>query len=262
MNDLNRAWWDERVALHASGDFYDVEGFKAGQDTIRPFELEEVGDVRGRNLLHLQCHFGLDTLSWARHGATVTGLDFSPAAIERARALAAAAGIAAEFVEADVHDAIEALDDRRFEIVYTGIGALCWLPDLERWAQIVAELLEPGGMLYLSEMHPVVDVFADDDLTMEYDYFDAGAVSFDAPGSYSDRDAPTEHNELVNWLHPLADVVNAVIGAGLQLRELREHDQIPFARFPFLVERGYRLWTFPDGMVRFPLMFSLRARKP
>lgn len=262
MDDPNRAWWDERVALHADGDFYDVEGFKAGQETLRPFELEEVGDVRGRSLVHLQCHFGLDTLSWARHGATVTGLDYSAAAIERARALAAEIGMSAEFVEANVYDAVEALGQRRFEIVYTGIGALCWLPDLDGWARVVAELLEPGGMLYLSEIHPIADVYADDDLTLEYDYFSPGPFEIDAPGSYSDREAATEQNQTVNWLHPLADVVNALIGAGLQLRELREHDRIPFPRFPFLVEREYRLWSFPEGTVRFPLMYSLRARKP
>lgn len=262
MSELNRAWWEERVALHAAGEFYDVAGFKAGKDPLRPWEIEEVGDVRGRSLVHLQCHFGLDTLSWARRGATVAGLDFSPAAIAQARTLAEELDIAATFVEADVYDAVAAFGDRRFEIAFASIGAICWLPDLDRWAATAAALLEPGGMLYLSETHPLTDAFADDELTIEYDYFDREAVAFDAPGSYTDRGASTEHNQIVNWLHPIGDVVDAVLGAGLQLELLHEHDAIPFPRFPFLVERDYRLWTFPKGMARFPLMFSLRARKP
>lgn len=163
MKDWNRDWWDERVPIHVGSEFYDVESFKAGRDPLGPFEVAELGPVEGRTMAHLQCHFGLDSLGWARRGARVAGLDFSRPAVEAAAELARELGLDAEFVCADVHDAAEAFGGRRFEIVYTGGGALNWLPDLDRWAGVVAGLLEPGGTLYLVEFHPVTFAFADDD---------------------------------------------------------------------------------------------------
>ena len=155
MSELNRAWWDERVPIDVASEFYDVEGFRAGGSSLRPFEVEEVGDVADRSLLHLQCHFGLDTLSWARRGARVSGLDFSQPAIEAARALAADTGLDAEFSVADVYDAPAVLGGRRFDVVYTGIGAINWLPDMERWARVVAELLEPWWLPLPERVPPV-----------------------------------------------------------------------------------------------------------
>ncbi|MDQ3636616.1 MAG: class I SAM-dependent methyltransferase, partial [Actinomycetota bacterium] len=169
--ETNKASWDERVPIHVGGEFYGVEGFRAGEEHLRPFELEEMGDVSGKELLHLQCHFGKDTLSWARHGARVTGLDFSAPAVEAAGKLAAEIGIEAEFVRSDVYEANEALGGRTFDVVYTGLGALNWLPDITRWAGVVAGLVRPGGFLYLAEFHPFANVFGDDDLTVEHDYF-------------------------------------------------------------------------------------------
>jgi 2-polyprenyl-3-methyl-5-hydroxy-6-metoxy-1,4-benzoquinol methylase len=259
VSDLNRAWWDERVPLHVTSDFYDVEGFKAGGNTLRPFELEELGDVSGRSLVHLQCHFGLDTLSWARLGARVTGLDFSNPAVEAARAVAAETGLDAEFVTASVYDAPAALDERRFDIVYTGLGALNWLSDIERWAAVVADLVAPGGCLYLSEFHPIADIFGDDNLTIEHDYFQTEPLTFDDPGTYVDREAHTAHNRTEEWVHPLGEVVSAVIEAGLAIELLHEHDYTLFPRWPFLEQNGdsYRM---PAGQPRLPLMYSLRAR--
>jgi SAM-dependent methyltransferase len=159
--ELNRSNWDARVPVHTASRFYDLPGFVAGRDELRPFELEEVGDVTGRQLLHLQCHLGLDTLSWARHGAAVTGLDFSGPALATARELAERIGARdARFVESDVYRAPEALDGRTFDIVYTGLGALCWLPDIDRWARTAASLVAPGGFLYLAEFHPFCDTLS------------------------------------------------------------------------------------------------------
>jgi SAM-dependent methyltransferase len=259
MSDLNRAWWDERVPLHVASDFYDVEGFKAGANTLRPFELEEVGDVSGRSLVHLQCHFGLDTLSWARLGARVTGLDFSSPAVEAARAVAADTGLDAEFVAASVYDAPAALGGRRFDLVYTGLGALNWLPDLRGWAEVVARLVAPGGLLYLSEFHPIADVFGDEDLTITHDYFQTDPLLFDDPGTYADLEAHTDHNRTEEWVHPLGDVVSAVIDAGLAVELLHEHDHTLFPRWPFLEKDGDS-YRFPAGRPRLPLMYSLRAR--
>ncbi len=186
---LNRALWDERVPIHVASDFYDVDAFLAGASTLRSFELEEVGDVSGLTLLHAQCHFGLDTLSWARRGARVTGLDFSEPAIAAARKLAADAGIEAEFVASDVYEAAAALGGRQFDVVYTGLGALNWLPDVERWARVMASLVAPGGRFYLAEFHPFSAVFAEDALTVKYPYFHTEPFMWDEPGTYADAEA-------------------------------------------------------------------------
>jgi SAM-dependent methyltransferase len=260
VSELNRAWWDERVPVHLRSEFYDVESFKQGRDPLRPFELEEVGDVSGKTLVHLQCHFGLDTLAWARRGARVVGLDFSGPAIQAASDIAADIGVEAEFVQADLYDAPRVLGGRRFEIVYTGLGALTWLPDLRRWAEIVASLVQPGGFLYLSEFHPFSWVFGDDDLTIEHDYFHH-RLEVDEPGTYADLEAPTEHNRTEEWQHSLGEVVTAVIDAGLTLEFLHEHDYTLFRRWPMLEKSGFDTYRLPEGRPRIPLMFSLRARR-
>ncbi len=265
----NRAWWDERVPIHVASDFYDVAGFRSGGSTLRPFELEQVGDVSGKRLVHLQCHFGLDTLSWARAGASVVGLDFSEPAVEAANQLAAECGLEARFLCADVHDAVPALGGERFDVVYTGLGALNWLPDLQRWAEVVAALLADGGFLYLSEFHPFTWVFADHDLTVELDYFhDPLGEAFDdgEQGSYAELDLPTRNNATLEWSHTLSDVVSAVIAAGLRIELLSEHDYTLFPRFAHLepdtdlLSAGV-VYRQPRGRPRLPLMYSLRARR-
>lgn len=267
--DVNRAWWDERVPIHVGSAFYDVDGFRAGGSSLRPFEVEEVGDVAGNRLAHLQCHFGLDTLSWARAGASAVGLDFSPPAVQAGTDLAEETGLDATFVCANVYDAVDALGGERFDIVYTGLGAVNWLPDLPRWAAIVAELLEPGGFLYLSEFHPFTWVFADDTLDIEYDYFhDPEGESFDdgEQGSYADMTIPTRNNATREWAHTISDVVSAVLGAGLRIDLLHEHDYTLFPRFDHLeldtefLSAGV-VYRQPDGTPRLPLMYSLRARR-
>jgi 2-polyprenyl-3-methyl-5-hydroxy-6-metoxy-1,4-benzoquinol methylase len=184
----NRANWDERVPIDVAGPFYDLPGFVADKDTLRDFEPAEVGSANGKTLLHLQCDIGLDTLSWARRGAIVTGLDFSAPAVEVAGDLAARIGITARFVTADVYDTVRALDGQSFDTVYTGFGALCRLPDMARCAQTVAALVAPGGFLYLAEYHPFADVLAEDGRTVENDYFQSGPIVVDAPGTYAYSD--------------------------------------------------------------------------
>jgi SAM-dependent methyltransferase len=256
---VNRALWDERVPIHVASAFYDVDAFLAGGSTLRSFEFEEVGRVAGLTLLHAQCHFGLDTLSWARRGARVTGLDFSAPAISAARKLASDAGIEAEFVAADVYTAVEALAGRRFDLVYTGLGALNWLPDVERWARVMAALVAPGGRFYLAESHPFVSVFGDDDLSVAYPYFHAEPLVWDEPGTYADPDAPTVHNRSIEWNHGLGAVVSALIGAGLRIEFLHEHDYTLFARWPFLERAGNGTYRLPKGTPSLPLMYSILA---
>ena len=257
-SEMNRAWWDERVGLHVDSDFYDLPGFLAGGDPLRPFEVEEVGPVEDLRLAHLQCHIGLDTLGWARRGARVTGLDFSGPAVEAAERLAAEAGLEARFVQSDVYEAPAALGGR-FDVVYTGLGALNWLPDIERWASTVAKLIEPGGFLYLSEFHPISWVFGDDELDVTYDYF-GGRVEFEEPGTYADLEADTTHNRTEEWPHSLGAVLSAILGAGLTIELFREHDHTLMPRWPFLEADRGGIWRWPAGRPRLPLMYSVRAR--
>jgi SAM-dependent methyltransferase len=261
-SERNRAFWDERVPLHVESDFYDVEGFLAGATTLRPHEREELGDVAGLSLVHLQCHFGLDTLSWARLGARVTGLDFSAPAIEAAAELTRRAGLQAEWVCGDVMRAVQALGGRRFDIVYTGIGALNWLQDIEAWADVVAALLVPGGRLHLVEFHPVTEIFGDESLTVENDYFADRRDWPEEPGSYADPAAVTEHNATDEWAHPLGEVVTAVAARGLRIELLREHDHTLYPRWPQLRREEGGIYRFPPGTPSLPLMYSLVARAP
>ncbi|WP_405586569.1 class I SAM-dependent methyltransferase [Streptomyces sp. NBC_01092] len=265
-NDANRALWDERVPLHAVGAFYDLDGFRAGTDPLRDFERAEVGDVTGRSLLHLQCHMGLDTLSWARHGAArVVGLDFSAPAVDAARALAADLGLGpdrAAFVASDVYDAADAVPDPSYDIVYTGGGALCWLPDLTRWAETAASLVAPGGFLYLAEFHPLTEVLDDETGSrVVRDYFDRDAQVYDIPGTYASDSTDTVNNRSVEWQHPIGEVVTALAATGLRIEFLHEHDVSLFRRFETFEERdGYH--RFPAGQPRIPLMYSLKASRP
>ncbi|MFE6777002.1 class I SAM-dependent methyltransferase [Streptomyces sp. NPDC057702] len=266
--EANRAMWDERVPIHLTSDFYDLDAFRAGRDSLSDFQAAEVGDVAGKTLLHLQCHIGLDTLSFARRGASqVVGLDFSAPAVEAARDLATELGLGTDracFVTADVYDAVTAVPDSAYDIVYTGIGALCWLPDIVRWAETAAALVAPGGFLYLSEFHPIVDAL--DDATgsrVAYDYFSREPWIDETPGTYADTTALTSSNRRVEWQHPLGSVISALAAAGLRVEFLHEHDMTFFARFGALQPvAGTPYYRFPPGQPRVPLMYSLRASKP
>ncbi|GCD36070.1 methyltransferase [Streptomyces chrestomyceticus JCM 4735] len=268
----NRAMWDERVPLHLASDFYDQDGFRRDRDVIRDFEAAEVGDVTGKSLLHLQCHIGQDTLSWAHRGAArVVGLDFSEPAIEAARELAAEVGIGpgrATFLTADVYDAAQAVAASTaapsvYDVVYTGLGALCWLPDIRRWAETAASLVAPGGFLYLAEFHPLTDVLDDESASrVAYDYFSRDAWVDESPGTYTDFSAPTVHNRRVEWQHTLGDVVSALAAAGLRLEFLHEHDMTMFQRFGSLVRGDDGYFRLPADRPRVPLMYSLKATRP
>lgn len=257
----NRDYWDEAAPLHAAGSFYDLPGFVAGRDDLRPFEDAELGPVDGLDLLHLQCHLGTDTLSWARRGAAVTGLDVSAESVAVARRLAGDCGLAAEFVVADVFDAVGALPGRAFDVVYTGIGALCWLPDLTRWAQVVTALLRPGAVLYLVEVHPIVDAVWDEGWTIARDMVGGGfAREVVEGGSYAAPDATlaTPATWSRNW--SAAEVVTAVAEAGLRV-ELLAEQTVTDNPLPWLDRGADRLVRFPPGRPRYPLTYSLRARR-
>ena len=260
--DNNRSLWDGWTRLHAPSKFYDIEGFKAGRSSLKPLEIEEVGDVAGKSLLHLQCHFGQDTLSWARRGARVTGADFSGEAVRLARSLAAELNIPADFVCSNVYDLPAALDGR-FDIVYTSYGVLSWLPDLDAWAEVIAHFLKPGGFFYIVEQHPFHSMLADDGRTFEYPYFRTPVpLKLHSTGSYAEPDAPGFSHTEYNWTHSLSDIVNAVVRAGLRLDFLHEFDYLWHAdAFSELEEFEPGKGRLKNWPVNLPLMFSLRASR-
>ena len=236
----NQALWDEWTRINAASQLYNLEGFKAGRCSLKALELEEVGDVQGKSLLHLQCHFGMDTLSWARRGARVTGADFSPEAVRLAQSLSAELSIPARFVCSDLYALPEQLTEQ-FDIVFTSYGALTWLSDLPRWAQIAASYVKPGGVFYIAEFHPFAMVFGDSAQAtaqvplIEYPYFNDGVVACPVQGSYADHSA-------VQFLHEWPFACNPI--------------------FHYLVEdAGGGLWRLPEGAKSLPLQFSIRAVK-
>jgi SAM-dependent methyltransferase len=269
--DANKANWDERVPIHTRSKSYDMEGFLAGNLAILPVDIREMGDVEGKTLLHLQCHFGMDTLSWSRLGAKVTGLDFSPNAVATATELAATIKASdARFVESNVYDAPTALGGEQFDIVYTGIGALCWLPKIRPWAKVVADCLKPGGTFYIREGHPVLwsldDVRTEPEYIMRYAYFETEEpLVWDEGITYTDNDTglAITSTRTYEWNHGLGEVVTALIEAGLEIEFVHEHDRCDWQALPWMVPDGERQWMLPEAdQRRVPLTYSLRAHKP
>ena len=267
----NRKLWDAWTAIHTTGDFYDVARFRDDPADVRiePWEREEVGDVAGKTLLHVQCHFGLDTLSWARLGAAhVTGVDFSEPAIAFAQELAAETGLGdrSRFVVSDVYDLPGPLKGETFDIVYTGRGALGWLPDLGPWAEAVAGFVAQGGIFYMHEGHPVMWAFDDersesDPLWLRYDYWGGETITFPVEGSYADPSADVDAEWEHGWNHSLGEIGSVLVSNGLQIELLDEKRTLAWP-MPWLVEQPGSGYGFPQGQIgTIPLMFSLRARK-
>ena len=263
----NRRNWDERAAIHAQNrtGFYPIDRLKAGEDILQPIEAAEIGDVASKRLIHLQCHIGLDTLCLARRGAIVTGLDFSPTAIAAALALASELGIPAEFVESDVFGARERLSGS-FDLAFVTWGTICWLPNIERWAQVVASLLAAGGVLYLADAHPSALVLEEIEGRILPHY--PWRVSADKPLIFEDAQTYTgDATELVEkrnyeWIHPLSAIITGLIEAGLQLEFLHEHERLPWKLFASMEPDGDRMFRLPETAVPIPLSFSLMARNP
>ncbi len=268
--EANRVRWDERAPAHAASPDYAVDRFVSDpaflSDTVR-FDLPLLGDIDGLRGVHLQCHIGTDTLSLARLGAAMTGLDFSPASIAQARALSARAGPAVTYVKADVHDAATVLGADAFELVFTGVGALCWLPSVRRWAQVVADLLVPGGRLFIREGHPMLWSLAkprpDGLIVVGYPYFEtAEPLSLDAPGTYVATETIFEHNVEHSWNHGLGELVTALLDAGMELTALVEHDSVPWEALPGQMRRvGPGEWQLADRPERVAHSFTLQAVK-
>lgn len=266
--EANLANWNDRVAAHLASPGYDVEGFIADPTRIgKAVELdrEEIGDVHDVSLLHLQCHIGLDTLSWARLGAKVTGLDFSPPAIEAAREISRRTQTPAKFALADVYEAPEVLR-RTYDIVYASEGVLCWLPDVASWARVLRRLTRPGGTAYIRDGHPIFHSLdhdrPDGRLELVGSYFEGPAHRYDEPGTYVDSDVQIEHTVNYEWDHGLGEIVNAFIQAGFRIESLREYPVSAYKALPGMGKGQDGWWRLPPESGQVPSMFSVRATLP
>ncbi|MFI9011543.1 class I SAM-dependent methyltransferase [Actinosynnema sp. NPDC053489] len=269
MVAANRANWDARTPVHVASEFYSV-GRRDPGEWFAPFEWAALGDLAGRELVHLQCHLGTETVALARRGARVTGLDFSARAVAAARRIAADERVEVEYVEADVHDAVGRLGAGRFDVVYTGKGALCYLPDLPRWAAVVVDLLKPGGFVLVVEFHPLLTAFGPSpapgegpELLLRHDYLEGrGAVERDSTHTYTDGPALTAATVSYEWAHSLGEVVTALVRAGLRIDELTESELLPWPRWARMTRTGSGWWALPADEPRMPLMYALKASKP
>jgi SAM-dependent methyltransferase len=267
---VNRSNWDERAPAHAASPDYHVESFitdPAYLSRVVSFDVGRLGDISGLRGVHLQCHIGTDTISLSRLGASMTGLDFSAPALDQARVLAEHTGADATFVQSDVYSAVDVLGREAFDLVFTGIGALCWLPSVRRWTDVVAGLLRPGGRLFIREGHPMLwaieDEREDDLLVVRYPYFEREEpMVFTYGGTYVSTDAQFEHNVTHQWNHGLGEIVTALLDAGMTLTELTEHDSIPWEGLPGLMERiADNEWRLTDQPWRLPHSYTLQAVK-
>lgn len=267
--DINKANWDDRAPIHAASAGYGLERYVQDpsyiSDVVR-FDVPRLGSLEGLRVLHLQCHIGTDTLSLARLGASVSGLDFSSASLEQARSLAAATNTDITYVEADVYSACKVLPEGAFDVLYTGIGAINWLPSIERWADVVARLLAPGGMVFLRDCHPMlftIDETRLDVLEVKYPYFETDvATIWDDDSTYIDTDDVLTATTTHEWNHGLGEIVTALLTRGFTLEMLIEHDSLPWEALPGrMVQDQDDEWRLRDHRELLPLSFTLRARK-
>ena len=269
--EINGAYWDERVAAHAASPDYGLERFADDpaflSDVVR-FDIPRLGDIRGLDAVHLQCHIGTDTVSLARLGARMTGLDLSSPAIEVGRGLARSAGVDVRFVQSEVYRAAEVLGAGAFDLVFTGVGALCWIPDIRAWADVVATLLRPGGRLHIREGHPMLwalgDARPDGLLVVDLPYFERPEpVIWDEDGTYVQTDTTFSQNVTHEWNHGLGEIVGALLANGLQLTLLEEHDSVPWEAFPGqMKDVGGGEWRIADRPERLAHSYTLQAVKP
>ncbi len=258
--DINRALWNAKTEIHVQSDFYNLSEFKRGKNVLTPIELEQVGDVRDKTLLHLQCHFGMDTLSWARLGAHVTGIDLSDKAIDFARRLATESNLDARFICCNLYDLPQHIDEQ-YDIVFTSYGTIGWLPDLKPWGEIVARYLKPGGEFHFAEFHPMPWMFDNDYQYIQYSYFNKETIIEELEGTYADRNAPIQ-KQSITWNHALSDVFEALLSQGLRIERFAEYDWSPYNIYPEGVEFEPGKWHIKGMEGKLPLVYSLKAVNP
>ena len=257
--DANKQLWNQRTAVHKDSSFYNLAGFKAGENVLTPIELNELGDVKGKTMLHLQCHFGMDSLNWARLGAVVTGVDLSDEAIKEAMQLTEESGLEAKFICCNVYDLKDHLNEK-FDIVFTSYGTIGWLPDLNKWAEIISCYLKPGGIFYMADFHPVLWMFDDEFTHFQYSYENSEVIITESEGTYTDRDADITGKEY-GWNHSISEILNALITNGLQIGHFNEFMYSPYACFRNTVEFEKGKWHIKGLEGKIPMVYSLKAVK-
>ena len=257
--EINRASWNNRTDAHLKSEFYDLKGFLKGKTSLNDIELNLLGDVKGKTILHLQCHFGQDTISLSRLGAEVTGVDLSNKAIESAKQIAKDTQSNATFICCDIYDLPNHLE-QQFDIVYTSYGTIGWLPDLDKWAKIISKFLKPKGQFVFVEFHPVVWIFDDNFEKIAYNYFNSGAIIETESGTYADKTADITQ-EYVVWNHSLSEVVNSLIKNGLQIKALEEFDYSPYNCFNKTIEFEPGKYRIEHLENKIPMVYSLLAQK-
>ncbi|TYA53229.1 class I SAM-dependent methyltransferase [Formosa maritima] len=257
--NTNKATWNEKVKIHSKSNMYQLEDFKNGKSSLMPYELKALGNVEGKNLLHLQCHFGQDTLSWSRLGANCIGIDLSDEGIKLAKALNKELKLDAEFVCCNVLDTSKHVKST-FDIVFTSYGVIGWLPDLKPWGKMIAERLKKGGIFYMVEFHPIVWMFdyLDDKPIMTYGYMQDGVIYEEYEGTYANTESKMISKEY-GWNHGLSEVINALTEAGLHIEYLNEYDGSPYNVLPDLIENTSGMFTTKDKL--YPLIFEIKATK-
>lgn len=257
--EINRQSWNNRTDTHLKSDFYNLEGFLKGQTSLNTIELDLLGDIKGKKILHLQCHFGQDTISLSRLGATVTGVDLSDKAIESAKQIASQTNSNAQFICCDIYDLPNHLDEQ-FDLVFTSYGTIGWLPDLDKWAQVISKFLKPNGQLVFVEFHPVVWMFDDDFDKIGYSYFNSGAIVETENGTYADKEAAISQS-YVMWNHSLSEVVNSLTRHGIQINTLDEYDYSPYNCFNHTVEFEPHKYRIAHLDNKIPMVYAIVATK-
>lgn len=257
--DANKSLWNQRTVVHKDSSFYNLEGFKNGDTVLTPIELNEVGDVKGKKMLHLQCHFGMDSLNWARLGADVTGVDLSDEAIKEAKLLNDELGLNAKFICCNVYDLKEYLDEK-FDIVFTSYGTIGWLPDLDKWADIVSHYLKPGGTFYIADFHPVLWMFDDEFTHIQYSYENKEVIVTESQGTYTDKNADIKAKEY-GWNHSISEILNSLIRQGLNIEHFNEFMYSPYPCFNNVIEFEEGKWHIKGLEGKIPMVYSILAKK-
>ena len=257
--EINKETWNKKTDVHVGSDFYDMPGFLNGKSSLNEIELNLLGDIKGKRVLHLQCHFGQDTMSLERLGASVVGIDLSEKAIEKANEIAKQINSQATFMCCNIYDLPNDLHEQ-FDIIFTSYGTISWLPDMDKWADIVSRFLKPHGQFVFVEFHPVVWMFDDAFEKVGYDYFNTGAYTETVNGTYADKSAPIVQTS-VNWNHSMSEVVNALLKKGLVLNALEEYDYSPYNCFENTIEIEPKKYRIKHIDKKIPMVYALVATK-
>ena len=264
----NKQAWNKRTAIHKDSAFYDLDSFKKGKSSLNKIELEELGDVKGKTILHLQCHFGMDTMSWAREGAIVTGVDLSDEAINLAKEINTELNLNAKFICSNIYDLadsskvppLEGFREAGFDIVFTSYGTIGWLPDLDKWAEIVSYFLKPGGIFYIADFHPALWMMDENFEKIKYNYFNTEVITEEISGTYTDRNAPIKSVEH-GWNHPFSEIINGLVKHKLQIVQFNEVPYSPYNCFNNMEKGADGMWRIKGMDEKMPMMYSIKAIK-